>query len=102
MGTELVIDAGYAGYTFLGWARGERDAMEHEKDRGIEKVPYYNMFVVSPVSSFRSDTYEASGLKAEKIKCLSPVWEEAGLEFGDKCRLFFDKKNVCLMAAIQN
>ena len=62
-------------------------------------MPYYNMFVLSPVSSFQSEDYKAYGLKAEKKKCLSEkVWE--GLEPGDKVRLFFDDKGRIIEAAL--
>lgn len=101
MGTEIVIDSGYPGYVFMGWAQGLRDAMEHEKERGLDHVPYFNIYVLSPVSSFRSDNYQASGFKAEKKKCLSAVWAENG-EFkpGDRVRLFFDDKGNVTMAVI--
>ena len=53
MGKEFMVAAEYSGYVFLGWAKGQ---FEPEKER---KMPYYNMFVMSPVSSFQSDDYEA-------------------------------------------
>ena len=40
-------------------------------------MPYANMFVLSPVSSYEPDDYQAMGMKAEKKKCLSPeVWAD--------------------------
>ena len=90
---EFQVSTAYSGYVFLGWAQGR---FEPEQGR---KMPYYNMFVVSPVSSFQSEDYEAYGLKAEKKKCLSEkVWE--GLEPGDKVRLFFDDKGRIIEAAL--
>ena len=90
---EFQVSTAYSGYVFLGWAKGQ---FEPEKGR---KMPYYNMFVLSPVSSFQSEDYEAYGLKAEKKKCLSEkVWE--GLEPGDKVRLFCDDKCRIIEAAL--
>ena len=90
---EFQVSTAYSGYVFLGWAQGR---FEPEQGR---KMPYYNMFVLSPVSSFQSEDYKAYGLKAEKKKCLSEkVWE--GLEPGDKVRLFFDDKGRMIEAAL--
>lgn len=90
---EFQVSTAYSGYVFLGWAQGR---FEPEQGR---KMPYYNMFVLSPVSSFQSEDYEAYGLKAEKKKCLSEkVWE--GLEPVDKVRLFFDDKGRIIEAAL--
>ena len=90
---EFQVSTAYSGYVFLGWAQGR---FEPEQGR---KMPYYNMFVLSPVSYFQSEDYKAYGLKAEKKKCLSEkVWE--GLEPGDKVRLFFDDKGRIIEAAL--
>ena len=90
---EFQVSTAYSGYVFLGWAQGR---FEPEQGR---KMPYYNMFVLSLVSSFQSEDYKAYGLKAEKKKCLSEkVWE--GLEPGDKVRLFFDDKGRIIEAAL--
>ena len=91
---EFQVNTGYQGYVFLGWAKGK---FEPEQGR---KMPYYNMFVLSPVSSYQSEDYAAFGLKAEKKKCLSEkVWE--GLEPGDRVRLFFDDKGRIIEAALE-
>lgn len=98
MDGTIKIDAGYTGYTFLGWAKG---MMEQENRLTGEKQlrPYFNIYVTSPVSSWVSDTYEACGLKAEKKKCVSEeVWKD--LQFGAKVRLFFDDKQRVIMAAL--
>ena len=93
---EMKIAPAYQGYVFLGWAAG---LFEAKTQTGTEKRPYYNMYVFSPVSDFRSDEYEASGFKAEKKKCISPdVWK--GLEPGDKVKLFFDDKQKVIQAAL--
>ena len=93
---EIKIDPAYQGYVFLGWAAG---LFEATTQTGTEKRPYYNMYVFSPVSDFRSDEYEASGFKAEKKKCISPdVWK--GLKPGDKVKLFFDDKQKVIQAAL--
>ena len=98
MGNEIrkkfTVDMDYPGYVFLGWAAGQ-----FEKQDGT-KQPYYNMFVLSPVSTYESDDYKASGLKAEKKKCLSSdIWD--GLTPGDKVKLFFDDKQRVTMVALE-
>ena len=91
---EIKIDPEYQGYVFLGWASGM-----FETSNG-RRLPYYNMFVFSPVSTFESDDYKASGFKAEKKKCInSDVWR--GLEPGDKVRLFFDDKGRIIESALE-
>ena len=91
---EASIDLAYQGYVFLGWAAG----MFELKDGS--KRPYYNMFVFSPVSTFESEDYKASGFKAEKKKCVNPdVWR--GLEPGNKVRLFFDDKGRVIESALE-
>ena len=81
MGKEFTVSTDYEGYVFLGWAQGR-----FEDDKG-ELRPYYNMYVLSPVSSYVSDDYEASGMKAEKKKCVSTdVWQ--GLVPGNRVKLF--------------
>ena len=60
MGKEMIVDTEYAGYVFVGWAAGR-----FKTDRG-EMMPYANMFVLTPVSSYESDDYQAMGMKAEK------------------------------------
>ncbi len=93
MSKKLEVDTAYQGYVFLGWASG---MFEAAKDR---KLPYYNMFVFSPVSTYESEDYKAFGFKAEKKKCISPdVW--TGLEPGNKVKLFFDDKGRVIEAAL--
>lgn len=93
MGEEFIVESGYDGYVFLGWAKGQFEA-----ENG-EKRPYFNMYVLSPVSTYQSEDYEASGYKAEKKKCLSEeVWKD--LNPGDKVRLFFDDKGRVVEAAL--
>lgn len=90
---EKKIDLEYRGYVFLGWASGLFEV------KNGEKRPYYNMYVFSPVSDYVSADYEASGFKAEKKKCISSnVW--AGMNPGDKVRLFFDDKGRVVEAAL--
>ena len=94
MGDQFVVDTEYQGYVFLGWAAGQFEA------RDGKKQSYYNMYVFSPVSTYESDDYKASGFKAEKKKCLtSDVWD--GLVPGDKVRLFFDDKQRVVSVALE-
>ena len=91
---EFTVSTSYPGYVFLGWAQG----LFETKDS--KKMPYYNMFVLSPVSTFQSSDYQAYGLKAEKKKCISEkVWE--GLEPGERVKLFFDDKGRIIEAALE-
>lgn len=93
MGKQLMMDTEYQGYVFVGWAAGR-----FENDRG-EMQPYFNMYVISPVSTYESDDYQASGMKAEKKKCVSAeVWKD--LTPGDRVKLFFDDKKRVVMAAL--
>ena len=93
---EFIVDAGYPGYVFLGWAQGK---FQPQNDPHGSKRPYYNMYVLSPVSTFQSDDYTAYGLKAEKKSCLTPeVWKD--LAPGDRVKLFFDDKGRVQMAAL--
>ena len=66
MGKEMIVDTEYAGYVFVGWAAGR-----FKTERG-EMMPYANMFVLSPVSSYESDDYQAMGMKAEKPALTGP------------------------------
>lgn len=93
MGKEFTVSTEYEGYVFLGWASGM-----FETEQG-EKRPYFNMYVLSPVSSYVSEDYQASGMKAEKKKCISAeVWQ--GLEPGNRVKLFFDDKKRVVMSAL--
>ena len=93
MGEEFLVSTGYQGYVFVGCAEGQF------KTEDGRMMPYANMFVLSPVSTYESEDYKASGMKAEKKKCLSPqVWE--GLEIGNRVKLFFDDKQRVVMAAL--
>lgn len=93
MGEDFIVSSDYSGTVFLGWAQGT-----FESDRR-QRIPYYNMFVLSPVSSFESEDYKAFGYKAEKKKCVSPdVWKD--LKPGDRVKLFFDDKSRVMMVAL--
>jgi len=96
MSKEFNVSLEYPGYVFVGCAQGSFDK---ETPNGIEKIPYYQMFTLCPVSDYSSDSYQASGMKAEKKKCLNAeVWE--GLKPGDRVKLFFDDKERIVMTAL--
>lgn len=96
MGKEFSISSEYAGYVFMGWAAGKFDA---DTDAGTEKKPYFNLYVISPVSAYESDDYQARGFKAEKKKCISAdIWKD--FEPGDRIKLFFDDKKRVVLAAL--
>lgn len=87
---SFVHDAEYKGIVYLGHAQGLRDPMPAEIKNGVEgKIPYYTLYVFSPVSSYRSDSYAGFGYKAEGVKCTGPVWENMELKPGDHINLFF-------------
>ncbi len=91
--SEFIVDGNYEGYVYVGNAKGN-----FEDDNG-EMRPYYNMYVISPVSKFTSEDYSASGWKAEKKKCVSDtIWQD--LVPGMQVKLFFDDKKRVVMAAI--
>lgn len=85
-------------YIFVGCAEGQFE-IEDGPDKG-KKRSYANMFVISPVSDYKSDDYQADGFKAEKLSAISPkVWED--LTIGEKCTLYFnDKKQVALATSL--
>ena len=60
MGEGFVVESSYQGYVFLGWAAGK---FETERK---EKRPYYNMFVLSPVSDYSLENYEARDTRRRK------------------------------------
>ena len=94
MGKEFTVNSDYQGYIFVGHAEGKFDG-----NRNGEKLPFYSMYVISPVSTWQSEDYEAIGWKAEKKRCISPeVWR--GLEPGDHVMLFFDDKGRVIQAGL--
>ena len=90
---EFVVDPSYPGHIYVGNAQGRFDA---DTPQGKEKRPYYNMYVISPVSSYKSEDYEGFGFKAEKLPCVSPeVWKD--LKPGDRIRILNDGKRVAMV-----
>ncbi len=87
------VDFEYQGYVFLGGAQGTFEA------RDGRRAPFFNMFVLSPASTYTSEDYRASGFKAEKKKCLEAKILE-GLNPGDRVKLFFDDKGRVQAAAL--
>lgn len=85
-------------YIFVGCAEG-RFEIQDGPDKGKMR-DYANMYVLTPVSDYKSDDYKAAGFKAEKLTCLSlDVWKD--LTVGEKCSLYFnDKKQVALATSL--
>lgn len=78
-------------YIFVGCAYGQFETDEKKKR------PFANMFVLSPVSDYTSEDFQAKGYKAEKLRALSPaVWEN--LSIGELCTLYFDDKGRVALA----
>ena len=93
MGTEFIVSSEYQGYIFVGCAQGN-----FTTEKG-EKKSYYNMYVLSPVSTYQSEDYQAYGYKAEKKSCISSdVWKD--LDPGSRIKLFFDDKKRVVMTAL--
>ena len=94
---DFIVSGEYQGYVYVGHAEGRFDV--DQDDGTTEKRPYYNMYVIAPVSTYSSEDYKASGMKAEKKKCSdSSVWRD--LKPGDRVKLFFDDKNRVVMTAL--
>lgn len=94
--SEFIVSSEYPGYVFVGCNSGVFTPQGSK-----EEVPFANMFVLSPVSDYSSEDYEAWGFKAEKKKCIdSTIWE--GLQIGDRVKLFFDDRKRVVMAAQDN
>ena len=91
MGNEFIVDPSYQGYVFVGCAEGR-----FQTDQG-KMQDYANMYVLTPVSSWESEDYRASGMKADKKKCVSPaVWKD--LVIGSKVNLYFDDRQRVIAA----
>ena len=82
------------GYIYVGHAQGTFDTGRtiNQIDKSIpERRPYFNMYVLCAASSHKTESYEASGFKTEKLKCLSAdVWQ--GLSPGDAIDVLFDSR----------
>ncbi len=82
-------------YQFSGYMYGS-----FQTDNG-EKVPYCNIFVVSPIEGQENDEYHFGGHRAEKFKATGPdVFKD--IKVGDKVELYFNSRNrVCLVAPVK-
>ena len=97
---DFIVSGAYQGYVYVGHAQGnsDRERKVDERTVVIEKQPYYNIYVLQPVSSYVSENYSAVGFKAEKLKCVSAdVWRD--IQIGEQVQLFFDDKKRVQMAA---
>lgn len=87
-------------WVVTGWAEGQMET-EREDDKGQKVIvmqPYYQLFVISSVSSYKSDNYSANGMKAEKLRCVSTaVWKD--LKPLEVVNLYFDEKKRVSLAA---
>ena len=87
-------------WVVTGWAEGqmETERTDEKGNKAIVMQPYYQLFVLSPVSSYKSDNYNANGLKAEKLRCVSnAVWKD--LTPLEVVNLYFDEKKRVSLAA---
>lgn len=77
----------------------EVEREDENKRKYTEMQSYYHLFVLSPVSSYKSDSYRATGLKAAKLSCASnAVWKD--LKPMEVVNLYFnDRKKVSLAAS---
>jgi hypothetical protein len=87
-------------WVVTGWAEGLME-VEREDDKGNKTVgmqPYYQLFVLVPVSTYKSDNYSATGIKAMKLRCVSnAVWKD--LTPMEVVNLYFDEKKRVSLAA---
>ena len=86
-------------WVVTGWAEGlmEAERKDEKGNKTIEMVPYYQLFVLVPVSSYKSDNYNATGVKAAKLRCVSnAVWKD--LTPMEVVNLFFDEKKRVALA----
>lgn len=97
---DFIVSGEYKGYVYVGHAQGNSEQERKDPTTGelvTVKVPYYNMYILQPVSDYVSADYQAVGFKAEKIKCISAdVWD--GLVPGEQVKIFFDDKKRAQMA----
>lgn len=97
---DFIVSGEYKGYVYVGHAQGNSEQERKDPKTGelvTVKVPYYNMYILQPVSDYVSPDYQAFGFKAEKVKCVTPdVW--AGLVPGEQIKIFFDDKKRAQMA----
>ncbi len=89
---DFIVSGEYKGYVYVGHAQGNSEQERKDPATGqliTVKVPYYNLYVIKPVSDYVSPDYQAYGYKAEKLKCDDPsVWE--GLVPGEQVKIFSD------------
>lgn len=79
-------------YIFVGCAQGCFDAEDRQTGQKFKK-DYFNAYLISPVSDYKSAEYSASGFKAEKFSCLNAdVWKD--IMPGEEVNLFFGEKSV--------
>lgn len=91
----------YVGNAYGSFEEQDRNGNPVKNADGTPKMrEFANMFVVSPCSTYESDTFHAEGYKAEKLGCLSPeVWKN--LVPGELVQLYFtDKKKVALATSL--
>lgn len=94
MKDDFIISGSYAGYTYLGEAHGRF------KTQQGDMRDFFNLYVASPVSDFKSDDFSATGWKAEKKSCVSLDVLNQGYKPGDQIRIFFDDKKRVVMTAL--
>lgn len=97
---DFIVSGEYKGYVYVGHAQGRMDQERKDPKTGevvTVKAPYYQMFILQPVSDYTSEDYQAFGFKAEKIRCVSAdVWKD--LTVGEQVNIFFDDKKRAQMA----
>lgn len=85
----------YVGNAYGSFEEQDRNGNSVKNADGTPKMRNFaNMFVVSPCSTYESDTFHAEGYKAEKLGCLSPeVWKN--LVPGESSTLFHRQEESC-------
>lgn len=81
----------------VGWAEGLMETEQVDESGRPVQRPYFHLFTLIPVSSFKSNSYQAVGLKAEKLRCVSSaVWKD--LAPMEVCKLYFDDRGRVSLA----
>ena len=100
---DFIVSGNYDGYVYVGHAQGNSEQEREDpvtKQKVAVKVPYCNVYILQPCSTYVSEDYAAWGMKAVQYKCLNRQCLES-LVPGEQVNLFFDeKKRVQLVASV--
>ncbi len=100
---DFIVSSSYEGYVYVGHAQGNSEQERENpktKQKETVKVPYCNVYILQPCSTYVSEDYQAWGMKAVQYKCLNRECLKSLIP-GEQVNLFFDeKKRVQLVASV--